>query len=249
MKIAVYTLCYNEEFILPFFIKHYSRYTDPSLITIYDNHSTDSSRQIAKDAGCRVLTFSSSNKFRDDIQQKIKNKCWKRQKNKADWVIIVDADEFIYHSDLLDFLTKAKAKKIHLCKATGYQMISKDFSCVDYSEQLYHTFKTGIHLVEYDKPCILDPTALKSTNFIVGNHEADPKLYNSSKAVNIDKDNLKLLHYSCFSWQYYWDKMQRRFARLSKWNLNNNWGIHYHGSEEEHRSIFDNWLQKAEIVI
>ena len=44
MKITLYTICYNEQEMLPYFLNHYSKMVDK--IVVYDNQSTDNSRQI-----------------------------------------------------------------------------------------------------------------------------------------------------------------------------------------------------------
>ncbi len=41
MKIDVFTTCYNEQIILPYFLKHYKKFANN--ITVYDNMSTDNS--------------------------------------------------------------------------------------------------------------------------------------------------------------------------------------------------------------
>ena len=46
MNISTFTICYNEEIILQKFINHYRTRFPNCEITIYDNMSTDNSRQI-----------------------------------------------------------------------------------------------------------------------------------------------------------------------------------------------------------
>ena len=46
MTITLYTLLYNEEHILPYFLKHYSQYVNK--IVVHNNQSTDTSIQILK---------------------------------------------------------------------------------------------------------------------------------------------------------------------------------------------------------
>ena len=61
MKIDLYSICYNEEVILPYFIKHYSTFV--SNITIYDNYSTDNSDNILKESNCNVIKYDSNNQI------------------------------------------------------------------------------------------------------------------------------------------------------------------------------------------
>jgi len=91
--IEIFTICYNEEIILQKFIDHYRTRFPNCEITIYDNMSTDNSRQIAIKNGCKVLEYDSNNEIRDDLYLEIKNNCWKQAK--TDWVLICDTDEFL----------------------------------------------------------------------------------------------------------------------------------------------------------
>ena len=95
--VTIYNISFNEEVILQKFIDHY-KYQFPNCeIVIYDNQSTDKTKEIAIKNGCKVLEYDSNNQIRDDLYLEIKNNCWK--KASTDWVLIVDTDEFIYISE------------------------------------------------------------------------------------------------------------------------------------------------------
>ena len=105
MKIAVYTITYNEEDILPFFIEYYSKFADD--IIIYDNNSTDNTVQIAKQYSkvSKIINVDTNDRLDDNMYIEIRNSCWKD--SDYDYVILVDADEFIYHDlDIRDYLNK-----------------------------------------------------------------------------------------------------------------------------------------------
>ena len=72
MNISIFVICYNEEIILQKFINHYRTRFPNCEITIYDNMSTDNSRQIAIKNGCKVLEYDSNNEIRDDLYLEIK---------------------------------------------------------------------------------------------------------------------------------------------------------------------------------
>jgi glycosyltransferase involved in cell wall biosynthesis len=56
MNIHVYTVAYNEELLMPFFLRHYKRFANH--ITVFDNESTDKTAELAKAAGANVVAFS-----------------------------------------------------------------------------------------------------------------------------------------------------------------------------------------------
>ena len=98
MKIACYALAYNEEIILPQFINHYKKFCDK--IVIYDNMSTDNTKQIALDSGCEVVSWEApGGGLNDQCYLDIKSNCYKKDRLDYDWVMTVDADELYSHKD------------------------------------------------------------------------------------------------------------------------------------------------------
>jgi len=137
MNLSVYAVAFNEEKIMPFFLDYYSQFS--SKITIYDNESTDNTVSIVnnyKKCKTEVISFYSENSMNDYIHRDIKNKCWKDSTD--DYVIVVDCDEFIYHPNLIEFLTTTKKP---LYCPTGYQMVSEKFP--EYNKLITEQIKTG----------------------------------------------------------------------------------------------------------
>mgnify|MGYP002639135158 FL=1 len=77
MKIEVFAVCYNEEIILPYFLRHYRQFA--SNITIFDNMSTDSSVGIMKEANVNIIPFDTDGRFEEASLIQIRNNCWKNQ--------------------------------------------------------------------------------------------------------------------------------------------------------------------------
>ena len=74
MFVHIFLLCYNEERMLPHTLKHYKTNFPNAIITLFDNHSTDRSVEIAKEAGCNVAYFSSSDQQdeqKNDLGEKL----------------------------------------------------------------------------------------------------------------------------------------------------------------------------------
>ena len=98
--IHCYFLCYNEENILPHLLRYYSDFCEK--VFIMDNMSTDNSHEIIKTfEKAEIIPYNSNNELRDDVYLMLKNNLWKKSRGVADYVIVGDADEFIYHPNLL----------------------------------------------------------------------------------------------------------------------------------------------------
>ena len=59
--------------------------------------------------------------------QALSNECWRASRGVADWVIVTDIDEHLYHSDLFTLLIRYKAQATTFIPELGYQMISEKF--------------------------------------------------------------------------------------------------------------------------
>ena len=126
MKLHVYTVCWNEEELLPFFFKHYERFADK--IVAYDNMSDDSTPEIlGAHPLCERRAFDTGGKVRDDLLLKVKNNAWKESRGEADWVIVCDADEFIFHPDLVGYLDSCRERDITIPQPTGFSMVCDDW--------------------------------------------------------------------------------------------------------------------------
>jgi glycosyltransferase involved in cell wall biosynthesis len=93
VKIAAVTMVYNEALILPYFLRHYG-YLD-EIHVLYETDSTDESLEILMQASNVVIRKGHIEGGLDDIEKiNLINKTV--QRIKADWVYVVDPDEFIF---------------------------------------------------------------------------------------------------------------------------------------------------------
>ena len=151
MKIHVYSVCYNEEFMLPYFMKHYLKFADK--ITVYDKMSTDKSVELMKENGIEVIPFQSNNEYCESILLNIRNTCWKN--DTSDFVIVCDIDEFIYHPNIIDKFIKYSNNGFTIIKPKGFQMMSESLPTTN--DQIYDELKNGFFDERYSKPCIFNP--------------------------------------------------------------------------------------------
>jgi len=217
MKIETFTVCYNEEKLLPYFLKHYLQYGS---VTIFDNQSTDRSRDIAREAGAIIFEFDSGNQFREDILTHIRNSCWKE--SKADWVIVTDVDELLYHNNLVWALSKSMGTVL---LPRMFNMYSESFPTT--KGQIYEEVNMGVEF--RSKLCIFRPDSITEMNYDAGCHFARPE---GNFILNVKTDIINL-HFKNLSTEYAINRNKELCARQSEENNLNNWNWHTAESAEE----------------
>lgn len=227
MKIEIYTVCFNEEKILPYFLRHYSQY---GKIIIYDNYSTDRSVEIAKEGGAEVRLFDTCGQFDDTTNVFIKENCWKD--SKADWCIIIDLDEFVYHPDLPGFLQNVDATII---EPIYFDMFSDRFPTT--SGQIYEEVKNGHE--SWPKMALLKPSQIKEMNYIPGCHLARPV----GNVKLLKTTEVKTLHMKHLGREYTVARSVNSGARMSNKNRELQLGTHLLRTPEQVGEDFDRLIK------
>lgn len=235
-----YAVCWNEERMLPFMFNHHESFVDR--FYIYDNHSNDNSETIIHaHPNTHIIKFQTDG-FNDQIHNDIKNSCWKRSRGKADFVIVCDMDEFLYHPHLQSALKEMKRKGQTIVKPQGYNMYSSDEPAKGIP--LTTQVPCGVRDQWFDKCILFDPHAIVEINYKPGAHECHPV----GKVV-WNKYDFKLLHYKNIGLNSVLARKKKYSSRLSQENISKGFGTQYF--EEEERSIqeFKENEQKATGII
>jgi glycosyltransferase involved in cell wall biosynthesis len=249
MKIEVYTLANNEERLMPYIIRHYNRFAK---VIILENNSTDQTIEIAHSLGAEIWSYKIPDELNDQIHVDIKNNCWKN--SKADWVIICDADEFVYHRDIIDYLSNTKATIF--CPRL-FNMYSEQFPTT--GGQIYDEVNRGVE--GGGKINLWRPSEISEINFAVGCHNARPAgnvifgidsrrqqgLFQSGPKTPVNQ--ILTLHMRYLSRQYLIERSARAGQRLSALNRKNGWGYHMNFTPERIGVDYDNEIKKAIRVI
>ena len=125
MSIHLYTLCWNDAEMLPFMFRHYDDFVEKYFV--FDDGWTDGSVEILR-AHPRVRVDSlpmragTGSVFERCLAQL--NNCWKESIGRANWVIVTDIDEHLFHSDMHGYFDACKRSGITIIPSLGYQMIS-----------------------------------------------------------------------------------------------------------------------------
>ena len=158
MEIHLYALCCNDADMLPFFFRHYNPLV--SRYFIFDDCSRDGSLDLLhRHPNVEVQPFVRSDPDSFTLSElSVSDECWKRSRGCADWVIVIDIDEHLFHPDLPALLRRYKALGITIVPALGYQMISEEFPRSD--ELLCETRTQGAPWDIYSKLTFFDPAPL-----------------------------------------------------------------------------------------
>ena len=239
--IPYYAVCWNEEEMLPFMFGYYGQFVDH--FTIYDNYSTDKSEAIIRaQANAEIVKFLTDG-FNDTVHNEIKNNCWKQSRGKADFVIVCDTDEFFYHKDIIQELSFLKDNRYSIVKPFGYNMYSTEYP--NHDKPLTEQVKRGVRVPMFDKCILFDPHAIVEINYKPGAHECYPW----GRVKPYRNEEIKLLHYKNIGLEQLLTRNRSYVARLSKENIENNYGTEYLKKEQLITQEFTENEQKALEII
>lgn len=250
MKIHAHIITFNESETIHLTIKHYRKFCEK--IFIYDNFSTDNTRDICESMGCEVKMFGVSGVLDDKEYLKVKNHCWKG--SDADWVIICDADEILqmrWIHNLSEWdIDQQRFKKstfslnqkiytdsgANIIKTQGFNIFSNEMPKESWSE-----ITTGIPDNNYSKLCIFKPKEIKEIGYVYGAHVAKPE-----GDVRYSDEILTLFHYKHVGGaQRIADRHALYNSRLSDWNKRFKCGYQYQEPREQTIKYFNECLKKS----
>jgi glycosyltransferase involved in cell wall biosynthesis len=250
MKIWVYTIAYNESH----FVKNFLRaYKDADKIIVYDNMSTDNTVALLReDPRVEVRIHDSGGQIRDDLYLQVKNNCWKEARGIADWVIIVDFDEILSGLDILknDSAEPDMAfmlKHAHIIIPNGFMIFSENMPMYEDYNPLSLPLK-GIPDSNSNKPCCFRPDKVSEINYNPGCHTANLKIVDDRAIVSLHSIHFKLLHFKYVNIEVYFKRLADYNKRMSDFNLQHGYGIHYTWSFEEHQRIYMQAIEDSQPI-
>ena len=253
MVVHAYIMCYNEEALIEFTLRHYSKFC--SRIFLLDNMSTDRSLEIARGFDAvTILRWSSGGKMNTRMHVDWKSNVYKwysrkggdRTREVADWVIACDMDELIYHPQMMQLLEQAKADQATVIPTQGYNMCGA--ALPQSGGAITSKIRNGSRVTLYDK------TALFACDFDIyysaGCHptEESQKELESRAGYKQGSDKVLLLHYNNIGDRLIQVARKNR-DRLSQENIDNNYGYHYRLDEDFIRGTSTHLAGRAEPVL
>lgn len=206
MKIDLYARCWNERDMLPFFFLHYDKIVQRYII--YDDASTDDSQEILRrnpKVELRPMPPYSDPESRISSALALQETCWKESRGNADWVIVTDIDEHLYHPDIYNYLAQCRARGVTIIPGLGYQMLSERFP--EHKTLLCQSLTTGACYPLYSKLNIFSPNEIDAVNYTPGRHTAAP----TGRVVVPTRDELLLLHYHYLGFE----RVRKRYAQFA----------------------------------
>ena len=210
MNVEIYALCHQEAKIIPYFMRHYNQY---GKVFLFEGHSTDGSRELAESLGATVINLDTDNEVRDDIMIDCKNNCWKD--SKADWVIVCDMDEFIWHHNFIAYLSTVKET---IVSPRTFEMFSNKFPTTQ--GQIYEEVQYGFET--RPKFFLFQPAKLKEMSYGAGCHDALPQ---GEVYINY-KTEIFCLHMRHLSIDHVVNRNSYLNSRMSEINKKMHWGWH-----------------------
>jgi Glycosyl transferase family 2 len=231
MRIHLYTVSLNEMPMLGFFFRHYEPWV--TRFVVFDDCSTDGTVDfLCAKPNVEVRTREYSNPDSLVLSGKtIRDHCWKESRGIADWVIIADIDEHLYHPNIETYLADRKRDGVTLMPALGYDMLMDDFPAA--GEHLASTHTLGAPEINCSKLRIFNPDAIEEVDFTVGGHTATP----SGRVVLPAKDEMLLLHYKHLGIEYALERNSFLQTGRRALDLQNNWGYHYAWKREDYERV------------
>lgn len=240
MRIHVYSLAWNEELMAPYFLKHYSKFCEK--IVIFDNESSDRTPEIVRACPqAEVRTWSSNGQINDQMYLDIKNSAYKESRGEADWVIVCDMDEFIYHPNLLRKLEWYKRIGVNYPKIKGFEMMPGN--PVLPADDLPDHHQMGVRFKNLDKRIIFSPKL--DMSYHPGAHNAERPIGSRQSCFS----DIKLLHYKMLSLDWYISRHEVMAKRLSDLNKEKGWGSHYTWTPEKMRENYDSFFAKRKKIV
>jgi len=217
MKIIAIAPCWNEALLLPFYLRHYERFCDH--IVVYDNESSDGSMDILlAHPKVELRKLQTGNEYDENSIIALKTAAYQEQRGKADWVIVGDVDELLWHRDMASFLAGCKGRGENLIRTEAYEMVSETSPNSD--RQIWEQITQGIPNPRYSKRCCFAPDL--NVVWALGCHSASV-----TPAPRESGQVLPLLHFKFVGREYAKARYAALDARRSKAMRDSALGIHW----------------------
>jgi hypothetical protein len=237
MRVELYTISWNEQRMLPYFLEYYTPWVDR--FVIFDDASDDGTAQmLAQHPKVDLRPFPPKGDSFVLTALELYRHAWKESRGRADWVICTNVDEFVYHPDgMRAYLRRCSVEGATLIHPRGYAMVGSRFP--EPGADLVRTLRRGVPMFGSDKRQVFDPNALVEIDFGPGRHGCRP----TGRVVEPATVEAALLHYKYVDPRGYLLPRQRALgARLLEGDRRAGFGSQYRLADEQVLALYD-WLE------
>jgi hypothetical protein len=243
LKIDLYFSCWNNADILEFFFRHYDRFVRRYFA--FDDGSVDGTLELLKTnsrVAVREMPRARLGEAHTLAALPLTETVWRETSSDADWVMICDVDEHLYHPDFEAYLARCKTEGITIVPALGYQMLADQLPT---SGLLCEQVTRGAPFLKMSKLNLFDPNSIERLNYSPGRHRAAP----IGDIVAPDRDELLLLHYKYLDFERVARRHAASAARLNHSDAENRWGHRWRFSREQLEQDWGAFERKAQDVM
>jgi glycosyltransferase involved in cell wall biosynthesis len=239
--IHLYVTCWNEERLIPFFLRHYEPLVDR--IVVWDDGSTDRSVELLRaSAKVEMRPLPRANSSFLEAHQTMFETCWHECRGRADWVCLIDLDEFLFHPDWHNYLAQKKREGVTVVQALGYEMMSESFP--EPGMDLATSIIRGERELHLDKTCLFSPNAIDRMNYVVGRHHCSP----TGRVKFPAQYRMQLRHYKNLGLDYVLARCHELASRITPRDTARGWSGQYLRDDDSIRAHFQKQLASAEVV-
>lgn len=210
MIVHVYAHCRNEAALANFWARHYSAFADR--ITVFDDSSDDGTLEVlAKYPKVTVIPIA-HNGLNEHAVLALAHEKVAKARDKCDWVMWPDLDEFIHHPDMVAALKRYHQSGYDVIRPLGFNMMGGLPSNVP--GQLPDILRTGVMAPVYSKPIVVNPAAV--IEWGLGKHtitRPGTRINPWGDVYQPDPWRLRLLHYRFLNPEYCAARNARQYAR------------------------------------
>ena len=239
LTIHLYAISWNEAPVIGYFLRHYETFVDR--LVVFDDGSTDGTLEILH--GHPKVELRRFERNRQDSlvlsMLDVYNESWKESRGRANWVIVTNVDEHLYHPSLPDYLCRCGRKGVTVIPALGYQMISESFP--EPAARLCTTVTTGAPSGDFSKLQIFNPDAVREINYTVGRHKAWPQGHVGWP----DRDEVLNLHYKFLGREYLERRHSDLGSGLGATDLEQGWGSHWLKKRPQLEEEWEDYARRA----
>lgn len=213
MTVHVYAHCRNEAALANFWARHYSAFADR--ITVFDDGSDDGTQEILRQYPKVTVIPITHNGLNEQAVLALAHEEVRKAKDKCDWVMWPDLDEFVHHPDIVAALKRYGQSGYDVVRPLGYNMMDADgLPSDDPQWQIWERLRTGICAPVYSKPVIVNPNAV--IEWGLGKHtitRPDTRINPWGDVYQPDPWRIRLLHYRFLNPSYCAARNARQYAR------------------------------------